>query len=38
VRTVRDVTHRASLDAREAKLIQAMCMEVLRFLERRGVR
>ena len=38
VRTVREVTHRASLDAREAKLIQAMCMEVLRFLERRGVR
>ncbi len=38
VRTVREVTHRASLDAREAKLIQAMCMEVLRYLERRGVR
>ncbi|MBE0592480.1 MAG: TrmJ/YjtD family RNA methyltransferase [Gemmatimonadales bacterium] len=38
VRTVREVTHRASLDAREAKLIQAMCMEVLRFLERSGVR
>lgn len=38
VRTVREITHRAALDAREAKLIQAMCMEVLRFLERRGVR
>jgi len=38
VRTVREVTHRASLDAREAKLVQAMCMEVLRFLERHGVR
>ena len=38
MRTVRDAIHRASLDAREAKLVQAMCMEVVRFLERRGAR
>jgi TrmH family RNA methyltransferase len=38
MRTVRDAVHRASLDAREAKLVQAMCLEVVRFLERHGVR
>ncbi len=37
MRTVREVTHRVPLDAREAKLIKAMCLEVLRYLERRGV-
>lgn len=38
VRTVRDVVHRTPLDAREAKLLRAMCIEVVRFLERTGVR
>ncbi|KPK04868.1 MAG: hypothetical protein AMS20_08005, partial [Gemmatimonas sp. SG8_28] len=35
MRTVREVVHRASLDAREAKLVTAMCIEVVRFLERK---
>jgi TrmH family RNA methyltransferase len=38
MRTVRTVVHRAPLDAREAKLIKAMCMEVLRYFERKGLR
>jgi len=38
MRTVRTVVHRTPLDAREAKLLKAMCMEVLRFLERKGAR
>jgi TrmH family RNA methyltransferase len=38
MRTVREVLHRATLDAREAKLARAMCFEVLRYLERKGVR
>jgi tRNA (cytidine32/uridine32-2'-O)-methyltransferase len=38
MRTVRDVTHRAPLDRREVKLLRAMCLEVLRYLERKGVR
>ena len=38
MRTVREVLHRTPLDAREAKLIRAMCFEVLRYLERKGVR
>lgn len=38
MRTVRTVMHRTPLDAREAKLLKAMCMEVLRYLERVGVR
>jgi TrmH family RNA methyltransferase len=37
MRTLREVVHRASLDAREAKLFKAMCLEVVRFLERKGV-
>lgn len=37
MRTVREMTHRVPLDAREAKLVKAMCLEVLRFLERKGV-
>lgn len=37
LRTVRAVVHRASLDAREAKLLKAMCIEVVRYLERKGV-
>ena len=38
MRTVREVLHRTPLDAREAKLIRAMCFEVVRYLERMGVR
>lgn len=38
MRTVRAVVHRTPLDVREAKLIKAMCMEVLRYLERQGLR
>ncbi len=38
MRTVRSVVHRTPLDRREAKLLKAMCFEVLRFLERNGVR
>ena len=38
MRTVRTVVHRTPLDAREAKLLKAMCMEVVRFLERKGLR
>jgi TrmH family RNA methyltransferase len=38
MRTVRTVVHRTPLDAREAKLIKAMCMEVLRYFERKGLR
>jgi TrmH family RNA methyltransferase len=38
MRTVRTVVHRTPLDAREAKLLTAMCIEVVRFLERKGVR
>lgn len=37
MRTVREVTHRVPLDTREAKLLKAMCIEVLRYLERRGL-
>jgi TrmH family RNA methyltransferase len=38
MRTVRGVVHRTPLDAREAKLLRAMCIEVRRYLERKGVR
>lgn len=37
MRTVREITHRTPLDAREAKLLRAMCLEVRRYLERKGV-
>lgn len=38
MRTVREVAHRTTLDAREAKLFRAMCIEVVKYLERVGVR
>ena len=38
MRTVRSLTVRAAPDAREISLIRAMAIEVLRFLERKGVR
>ncbi len=38
MRTVREVVHRATMDVREAKLLQAMGFELVHFLERKGVR
>lgn len=38
MRTLRDLVHRTPLDEREVKLVRAMCLEVLRYLERTGVR
>jgi TrmH family RNA methyltransferase len=38
MRTVREVVHRIPMDSREVKLFRAMCIEVVRFLERKGVR
>jgi TrmH family RNA methyltransferase len=37
LRTLRSLVHRAEPDAREARLLTAMCVETLRFLERKGV-
>lgn len=37
MRSVRTVVHRADLDAREAALLRAMAIEVVRYLARRGV-
>ncbi|HWP39080.1 MAG TPA: TrmJ/YjtD family RNA methyltransferase [Gemmatimonadales bacterium] len=36
MRTVRSVLHRTPLDLREVKLARAICIEVVRFLERTG--
>lgn len=38
MRSLREVLHRAGLDAREASLVRAMGIEVVRFLERNGIR
>jgi TrmH family RNA methyltransferase len=38
MRTVREVVHRTPLDAREAKLLRAMCIEVVKYLHRVGVK
>lgn len=38
MRSVREAVHRTPLDAREAKLFRAMCIEVVRYLERVGAR
>ena len=38
MRTVREVGQRTAVDQREAKLIRAMCIEVVRYLERKRVR
>jgi len=37
MRSWREILHRAELDAREASLVRAMGIEVVRFLERKGV-
>lgn len=38
MRTARELVHRTPLDAREAGLIRSMCLEVVRYLERMGIR
>lgn len=38
MRTVREVAHRTPLDVREVSLLRAMCIEVIRYLERVGMR
>ncbi len=38
MRTVREVVHRTPMDAREINLFKAMCIEVVKYLERTGVR
>ncbi len=38
MRTVREVAHRTPIDGREATLLRAMCIEVVRYLERMGLR
>ncbi len=38
MRTLREVVHRTPLDQREATLLRAMCLEVVRYLERVGVK
>jgi TrmH family RNA methyltransferase len=37
MRSVREIVFRAELDGREATLLRAMALEVVRYLERRGV-
>ena len=38
MRTVREVVHRTPMDEREVNLFKAMCIEVVKYLERMGVR
>jgi TrmH family RNA methyltransferase len=38
MRTVREIAHRTPMDGREVSLLKAMCVEVVRYLERMGVR
>jgi TrmH family RNA methyltransferase len=38
MRTVREVAHRTPMDARELHLFKAMCIEVVKYLERIGAR
>jgi TrmH family RNA methyltransferase len=38
MRTVREVVHRTPMDARELHLFKAMCIEVVKYLERIGAR
>jgi hypothetical protein len=38
LRSFREIVVRASLDGREASLLRAMGIEVVRFLERAGLR
>jgi len=38
MRSVREVAHRGPIDQREARLLRAMSLEVIHFLERTGIR
>jgi len=38
LRTIREVVHRTPMDAREVHLFKAMCIEVVKYLERTGAR
>jgi TrmH family RNA methyltransferase len=38
MRTVREVAHRTQMDAREVHLFKAMCIEVVKYLDRIGAR
>jgi hypothetical protein len=37
LRTIRSLIHRAMPDTHEAALLQAMCLETLNFLRRKGI-
>ena len=37
MRSFREIVHRAGLDGREASLVRAMGIEVVRYLDRAGV-
>ena len=38
LRMVREVVHRTPMDAREIRMFKAMCIEVVKYLERMGLR
>ena len=38
MRTIREIVHRGPIDERETKLLRAMSLEVIHYLERMGVR
>jgi len=38
MRTVREVVHRTPMDAREIRMFKAMCIEVVKYLDRMGLR
>ena len=38
MRTVREVVHRTPMDAREIRMFKAMCIEVVKYIERMGLR
>ena len=38
MRTIREIAHRVPIDERETKLLRAMCLEVVRYLDRMGIK
>ena len=38
MRTMREVVHRTPMDAREVRMFKAMCIEVVKYLDRMGLR
>ena len=38
MRTLREIAHRGPIDERETKLLRAMSLELVHYLERMGVR